>query len=397
MSNGASQNPRGHGRPQNSAQAAARSQALAGAQGASRTSGQDAPQGEAGGRTFYLDILRCLSIFAVVLMHSAMPLLGRVDSPTHLWAGLTYSSLCIFCVPVLLMISGALMLSDVRPMDTLTFYKRRLSKIVIPLLIWSVIYYLVTCLMEGSTVNVISFLKRMLASMWAGPLWFLYMIAGVYLMAPFLKPAFADPRSARTWAFVAVIFGVQTLGFVVKFLWSQELNRFFTGAVFPYYFGYFVLGYALNATPVRVPGGRPALLAAFLLPAACLAVGEYQAHVSESLVPNLFFNYQGPLAALMSVAVFLLFKGWASSQGGRWATLLHTVSGLTYGVFLSHILVMLVLAGGIPLFFMPGNGLDANTINPWVGPLLTAITTFVLSGLLTYALRRLPLLKHAIP
>jgi len=368
--------------------------AQAAAQAVSHAQGHAARQQ---GRLFYVDILRCLAIFAVVLMHSAMPLLGRVEDHESLWAGLTYSSLSIFCVPVLLMISGALILGDSRPMDTATFYKRRLSKILIPLLIWSVIYYGVNCLMEGTTVNVVSFVKRLLAGMWAGPLWFLYMIAGVYLMVPFLKPAFADPRSRRTWAFVAVIFGLQALNFLVKFLWNQELNRFLTGAVFPYYFGYFVLGYALNASTVRVPGGRLALVAGVLLPAACMAFGEYQAHFSESLVPNQFFNYQGPLTTVMSVAVFLLFKGKAGDLGKPWSGLLHTVSGLTYGVFLSHILVLMLLSGSIPLVFAAGRGLDFDTLGPWVGPLLTAGAVFILSGLLTYVLQRLPLLKHAIP
>lgn len=376
--------------------------ALAGASAQARAHGAAAiraqgPEGPAQGRLLYLDMLRCLAIFAVVLMHCAMPLLGRVDDRAALWAGLAYAALCIFCVPLLLMISGALILGDTRPMDTRTFYRRRLSKIVIPLLVWSAVYYGLNCLTEGSTVNVVSFLKRTLAGLWAGPLWFLYMMAGVYLMVPFLKPAFADPRAGRTWAFVAVLFGLQTLNFLVKFLWSQELNRFLTRAVFPYYFGYFVLGYALNATPVRVPGGKATLLAGVILPAACMAVGEYQAHFSESLVPNLFFNYQGPLTAIMAGSVFLLFKGRAATLGKPWAGLLRTVSGLTYGVFLTHIAVLMLLTGTIPWVFAPGHGLDVDTLGPWAGPLLTAVNVFVLSALLTYVLRRLPFIRRAIP
>ena len=131
----------------------------------------------------YLDLLRTLAIVGVTVMHSAAPLLHSPET-SAVWSGLVYSSLCLFCVPILLMISGALMLGSTRPMVLSEFYGKRLVKILLPLLAWSVIYYAILCLQTESAPNVISFLKRFLTGLWSGPLWFLYMIVGVYLMSP---------------------------------------------------------------------------------------------------------------------------------------------------------------------------------------------------------------------
>jgi len=349
------------------------------------------------GRLEYLALLRCLAIGGVVIMHSASPLLGEED----LWRmlpGLLYSSLCLFCVPTLLMISGALMLRGDRVIDLKSFYRKRFLKILVPLLAWSAIYYLSLCIQLGDWPNLGTFIKRFVTGLWAGPLWFLYMIAGVYLMVPFMRAAFAGQEALRRGlAFCGIVFGLHALNFAARLIWEQELNRFLSSAVFPYYFAYFVLGHVLNETSIRIPGGRPLLAALFLAGAAATAGGEYLAFGANTMLPNTFFCYQQPIVVAMSVSVFLFFKGWSPATGQRATTLLHEVSGLSYGVFLAHLLVMMFLTGQMTLFVTYGNGLDWNTLGPWVGPLLSGVATFTFSALLTAALKRLPVLNRIVP
>lgn len=347
-------------------------------------------------RLEYLDLLRCLAIVGVVVMHSASPLLGGFQI-SAMASGLFYSSLCLFCVPAMLMISGALMLGDQRPMSLSTFYGKRFIKILLPLLGWSLVYYLILCAQTESAPNVISFVKRFLTGMWSGPLWFLYMIAGVYLMVPFLRPAFADLSSGRATVFVGIVFGLHALNFATRLLWEQDLNRFLSGAVMPYYLGYFVLGHLLNRTEVRVPGGKALLAAVFTVCALGTAAGEFLAFGDNTMLPTTFFSYQQPLTVLMTVSIFLFFKGWKPSAARKRARLVHEVSGLSYGVFLSHILVLSILTGQLPILFSPGNGLDWYTVHPWVGPLLTGLATFTLAALLTAGLKRVPWLNRIVP
>ena len=347
-------------------------------------------------RVLYLDALRCVSIVGVVLLHCAMPLLGSQEM-SELLPGLVYSSLSMFCVPALIMISGALLLGDPRPLRLGKFYGKRFAKIAWPLVIWSAVYYLASCAADANTPNLLTFGKRLLTGLWAGPLWFLYMIAGIYLMVPFLKPAFSDPRTPLGPLFVCITFGLTTLNFLTRLLWQHDLNAFLTSAVLPHYLGYFVLGHILHQRTVRVPGGRATLALVFLCCTAANILGEYAAHHSESMLPNSFFNYHQPFAMLAAAAAFLFFKhdGCATiSVGSR---LIQTVSRLSFGIFLSHALTLFLITGTLPFLVQPGHGLDWTTVNPWVGPLLTTAAVFASSALLTWGLQRTPWLRRAVP
>jgi len=118
---------------------------------------------------------------------------------------------------------------------------------------------------------------------------------------------------------------------------------------------------------------------------------------ANTMLPTTFFNYQQPLTVLMAASVFLFFKGWKPAPNRKRAWLVRELSGLTYGIFLSHILVLMLLTGQIPLFFSPGAGLDWYSVHPWAGPLLTGLATFVGSALLTAGLKRVPWLCRIVP
>ncbi|WP_243311713.1 acyltransferase [Fundidesulfovibrio agrisoli] len=344
----------------------------------------------------YLDTLRCVSIVGVVLLHSAMPLLGSADM-TELLPGLVYSALCMFCVPTLIMISGALILGDPRPLRLGKFFGKRFAKIAWPLVLWSAVYYLAYCLAEPSAPNLISFGKRLLTGLWAGPLWFLYMIAGVYLMVPFIKPAFSDPRTPLGPLFIGITFAIMTLNLATRLLWQHELNTFLTSAVLPHYLGYFVLGHVLHQRTVRVPGGRVTLVLAFLLCTGVNALGEYACDHSPDMLPNSFFNYHQPFSMLAAVAAFLLFKQDGCAGLGFASKTIQTVSRLSFGIFLAHTLILFLVTGQLPLLVQPGQGLIVSGMNPWVGPPLTALVVFTLSALLTWGLQRTPWLRRAVP
>jgi len=343
-----------------------------------------------------LDLLRCLAITGVTVMHSAAPLLFS-STASEVWSGLVYSSLCLFCVPALLMISGALLLGDQRPVTLSHFYGKRFVKILVPLAAWSAIYYLVLCLQVGDMPHVFTFFKRFFTGLWSGPLWFLYMIVGVYLMVPFMRPAFADASSGRGVVFVGITFGLFALNFATRLIWEQDLNRYLSGAVIPYYFGYFVLGHLLNCRDVKIPGGKPLLALVFFACAGICAAGEFAAKGPNTMLPNTFFNYQPPTTVIMSAAIFLFFKDWKPTLDQKRTRFVRELSSLSYGVFLSHVLILMLLTGQIPLFFRPGAGLDWHSVNPWVGPLLTGLATLVLSALLTAGLKRIPWVNRIVP
>ena len=92
----------------------------------------------------WLDVVRFIAMFTVVCCHCTDPFnfypgtapnIGEIK----LW-GAIYGSVLRPCVPLFVMITGALLL-PVRG-DTSTFYKKRIPRVFYPFLIWSVLYNL---------------------------------------------------------------------------------------------------------------------------------------------------------------------------------------------------------------------------------------------------------------
>ncbi|WED21756.1 acyltransferase family protein [Vibrio sp. JC009] len=93
-------------------------------------------------RVFFFDTLRCVAAVTVIAIHALGPyrhLFG--DIPFSEWASaVTVNSISRWAVPVFIMITGALMLSDKRPFDLRYYMKRRLAKVLIPFVVWSLFY-----------------------------------------------------------------------------------------------------------------------------------------------------------------------------------------------------------------------------------------------------------------
>jgi surface polysaccharide O-acyltransferase-like enzyme len=88
-------------------------------------------------RIDYLDTLRVVACFLVVLCHVGDCYAESANGEF----GLAWSKLITFtrpCVPLFILLSGTLLLP--LKMDTRSFLKRRFTRVVIPFLIWSVLY-----------------------------------------------------------------------------------------------------------------------------------------------------------------------------------------------------------------------------------------------------------------
>jgi len=93
-------------------------------------------------RILYIDILRIISIFAVVVLHVSAPFVVNIHTNgiETWWVGNIMDSSTRWCVPILIMISGKLMLGNEKEIELRDFLKKRLLKVLIPLLAWSFIY-----------------------------------------------------------------------------------------------------------------------------------------------------------------------------------------------------------------------------------------------------------------
>jgi surface polysaccharide O-acyltransferase-like enzyme len=97
----------------------------------------------------WADILKILSIYAVVLIHSAAPLLLDFNEPVQWWVGNLYDSLARWCIPVFFMLSGAFIMDKASEDGLSHFLFSRFRRIFLPFLIWSGLYFYVEDLYRG--------------------------------------------------------------------------------------------------------------------------------------------------------------------------------------------------------------------------------------------------------
>ena len=147
---------------------------------------------------FYLEVLRALAAIAVIVIHVLGPyryLYGEVSDPSWLTA-VAINSMVRWCVPVFIMITGVLFLSDQRPFDLNYFMRGRLFKVFVPFLFWAVFYAFLTGLQPDLGYewgSVLSILKELPYKNTWYHLGFYYYFIPLYFVIPFLAPFVAIP------------------------------------------------------------------------------------------------------------------------------------------------------------------------------------------------------------
>lgn len=316
-------------------------------------------------RIIYLDFLKVIAIFLMVANHC-------VDNVTpaeralpwyNLW-GSVYNSFTRPAIPLFMMVTGILLLPT--KMDMGSFYKKRLSRVLIPFLVWSVLYNLfpwftglLNC--DPETIHVFfkwadtsqafgDALRNILMipfnfSAFAVQMWYVYLLIGIYLYIPVFSAWVekSDKRSQRIflaiWAvslFVPYLRNYLTENLFGECSWN-EFGLFYYFAGFS---GYMLLGYHLVKYPLQMSKVSKYALAAitFAIGYAVTLIGFKNATAvegqSEAMV-ELFFTYCSPNVALMTFAVFLICKD-IRFENKRVNRFISQFSICTFGIWMCH-------------------------------------------------------------
>lgn len=317
----------------------------------------------------WLDVVRFIAMFTVVCCHCTDPFnfypgtapnIGEIK----LW-GAIYGSVLRPCVPLFVMITGALLL-PVRG-DASTFYKKRIPRVFYPFLIWSVLYNLfpwITGLLglnpqiildffpyAGEEVMQQSFsvsLEYILMipfnfSILAVHMWYIYLLIGLYLYLPVFS-AWVEKASERAKLMFLLAWGVTLLlpyyyQFVSNYLWGTcSWNSFGMLYAFAGFNGYLLLGHYLKnlewslkkTLAIGIPMFAAGYAVIFLGFRHITALPEYTDEMLE-----LFFTYCSLNVVMMTIPVFMLAKKVkVNSERMKKALANLTVCG--FGIYMIH-------------------------------------------------------------
>ena len=335
----------------------------------------------------WLDVVRFIAMFTVVCCHCTDPFnfypgtapnIGEIK----LW-GAIYGAVLRPCVPLFVMITGALLL-PVRG-NASTFYKKRIPRVFYPFLIWSVLYNLfpwITGLLGLSPQIILDFfpyagedvmrqsfsiaLEYILMipfnfSILAVHMWYIYLLIGLYLYLPIFS-AWVEKASERAKLMFLLAWGVTLLlpyyyQFVSNYLWGTcSWNSFGMLYAFAGFNGYLLLGHYLKNLEwslkktllVGIPMFVVGYAVTFFGFRHITALPEFTDEMLE-----LFFTYCSLNVVMMTIPVFMLAKKVkVNSERMRKALANLTVCG--FGIYMIHYFftgpsVMLVRAVNIPI------------------------------------------------
>ena len=106
------------------------------------------------------------------------------------------------------MISGALLLDPSKQEELKTFYTKRLSRILIPIIVWSAFFLawaFAKSIVKGNELALIDLLKRLLSGKPHYHMWFLYMILSLYLFTPFFRKIVTHSSKNELLLFIIIL------------------------------------------------------------------------------------------------------------------------------------------------------------------------------------------------
>ena len=317
----------------------------------------------------WLDFVKFIAISMMIAVHCTdnVTPTERSEAWYNLW-GSFYGSFMRPAIPLFVMVTGALLLPVKENIST--FYTKRLTRLVIPFIVWSVLYNLfpwITGLLGLSPTIINDFfawaepdqsfsgaLHNILMipfsfSMLAVQMWYVYLLIGLYLYMPFfsawVKQASVKEQKIFLTLWFISLFIPYLREYLTKDLWGTcSWNEFGLLYYFAGFNGYLLLGYYIKNNEINFSWGKLAVIGipSFII-GYCITFLGFKSITAIPGQPaelvELFFTYCSPNVLLMTLPIFLVIKKnhLKSVTIRRFAI---NISTCTLGIWMSHYLFL---------------------------------------------------------
>ena len=356
-------------------------------------------------RVVFLDYLRVIAIFMVLLVHSCEQFYFGDDGGLYIASGrdagwlVAIDSACRASVPLFVMASAYLLFPIRGAGDG--WLRHRMLRVGVPFLIWCGVY---NWRFDGSWLACLFNFPAATG----GHLWFVPMLVGLYLLMPLLSP-WAEKVSEKElrgwlglWLFTTTFpflrklcgywCGAPDFG-AIPFLYGEcPWNGFGAFHYVSGFIGYMFLGLYFRrfvgewswrktlsvALPLLLVGWAVVAGGFYFRLAKYGASFPVKAPYAAAVDLEMSWEFCSTGVAMTVIGYFLVIRK-LSACGGFYRHVMLPLSNASYGVYLIHILVLTVVTGWY------------KTLVPTPFSIIAiAVTTFVISSLLSAAGRRIP-------
>lgn len=366
----------------------------------------------------WIDMLRVAACILVVFAHCCDPFVAHFDANREMFlTGVFAGSLARPCVPLFAMMTAVLLLPIGDGTTLNSFYKKRIGRILPPLVFWSIALPLIAffyfTVMNPETANpqlsVADYTAGTLAQRLytfifnfnfdTTPLWYLYMLIGLYIIMPIINSWLvqATQKEIKTllhiWIFTLFLPYIKMvaplLGYTGNYghmgLFGEcDWNVYGTFYYISGFMGYLILAYYLKKYPLDWSWKKIAAICTpmFAVGYAITSVGYI---VTNEHFPGnyayleILWYFAGINVFMMTFPVFITIQK-LNTRPRKW---LSQAAKLTFGVYLCH----------FTFTFLSYDLYDTTSLPYLVRILLAAITTATISGVVTWVMSRFRLTR----
>lgn len=325
----------------------------------------------------WIDFLRVFAALMVVFSHSCDAFVGAFDTDKNQFlTGVFLGSLARPCVPLFVMMTAVLLLPVKNNLSLGEFYRKRIGRIIIPLIFWSLVlpvaFWGYFSSFGSSSLNPMltpsdysgeSLINRLYTWIFnfnfdTVPLWYLYMLIGLYFIMPVLS-AWLDKADKKDIRLFLLVWGVSLfipyIQMIAPFLGYQgnwgnygilgvcDWNIYGTFYYASGFLGYLIVAYYFSRWPVSWAWKKTLLicLPSFILGYAATSFGYIW---FQTLFPGnysyleIIWLFCGINVMLMTLPVFIIVQK-SAVKGSKFLT---WIASLSFGVYLCHFIFVYI-------------------------------------------------------
>lgn len=362
----------------------------------------------------WMYLLNIVACFAVIVLHCCTPAFFSYREGIRWDIANVLQQVFKFAVPCFFMMSGANLLGYYKRYSTKEFYKKRLLRVAVPFVIWSIILYIYSVVKKGIKTDewnfsIYNFVYLFMNNKINNVYWFFYSIIGLYLLTPVIKEIVKNEKVTK-W-FLILSFVYLTIN---PILVNSGIGNYFQLPIISKYLFYYILGYYLLNMTERIYNTTNNIISTSVTTDS--EKSKVESKFSEnrkkrqllfitiigllSLIALIVLNYcnlyynNKIVSVLMKtelfgilyyVMIYILFSKIKISNK-RVVKILKDISGLSLGIYLIHQPILNIV---ISIF-----NLD---IYSKVLYFIVPVFLYIFCSLITFIIKKIPYLKLIMP
>lgn len=337
-------------------------------------------------RYYYIDILNCVAIFFVLMLHSTqLSFSGNPQSIRTIVCNVI-QVICIPAVYIFFMNSGAMLVNYRTRQTTKTFALKRIKRVLVPFLFWSFLYYLYDLRFTAAPgpmmrqhPGIKDFVLGLVNNNINNIFWFFYAIMAIYITLPIISLA-AEKHKNYLFFIVVLSFSINDFANWIGGVLHMKLQSQFFNFTLMTFLPYALVGFLIKES-FFTRKQENMIITAGLITLVCSIIGVI------SIGKITIFTHIGPM--LYSTAIYLLIKRLSSTSflnKEKLKKLFMLASGCSLSMYVLHV-----------LFYKVFDTVLRINNTSWIHIFIMPIFVYVFGTLLIYGMRKIKIIRIFMP